>query len=83
MNVIPLDLFEKYLSMLDTATKEKVEIAINANSFKELTSVRKMQNSIFYRKRIGNYRLIFEWDKKSQEICLYKVGLRKDIYKKK
>lgn len=34
-----------------------------------------------YRKRVGNYRILFEVITEQKEIKIYKIGHRKDIYR--
>jgi mRNA-degrading endonuclease RelE of RelBE toxin-antitoxin system len=76
--------FSKYYNSLDVAMQKKVKKAIiemrKVQSLRQLTSVIKMKNSTYYRKRIGDYRLLFEWDREEQQIVLYKIELRKDVY---
>jgi mRNA-degrading endonuclease RelE of RelBE toxin-antitoxin system len=85
MNVIALTEFEKYFEALDKITREKVKEAViemeKSTSLNKIHAVKKLANSIYYRKKIGDYRLIFKWNKQKQQIFLYKVIHRKDAYK--
>jgi mRNA-degrading endonuclease RelE of RelBE toxin-antitoxin system len=54
-----------------------------AKSLTEITNVRKLSGSDFYRKRIKSLRVLFSWDKKTQTIVLCLVDQRKDVYKKR
>jgi mRNA-degrading endonuclease RelE of RelBE toxin-antitoxin system len=87
VNVISLDVFFQYFNSLDKNVQQKVRAAIEemekAQSLHQLTSVSKLEDSAYFRKRIGKYRLIFEWDKTGQTIILYKIIHRKDVYKKR
>ena len=37
----------------------------------------------FFRCRVGNYRIVLRWNKKTQILTAETLGLRKDIYKRK
>jgi mRNA-degrading endonuclease RelE of RelBE toxin-antitoxin system len=86
VNVTSLDCFLKYYDSLDKRTQRKVMQAIEemekSESLHQVTSVSKLEDSTYFRKRIGKYRLLFEWDKNSQTVILYKVVHRKDVYRK-
>jgi mRNA interferase RelE/StbE len=43
----------------------------------------KLKGEIAYRLRIGNYRIIYEIDKNKNEILIYRVAHRKEVYIKK
>jgi mRNA-degrading endonuclease RelE of RelBE toxin-antitoxin system len=87
VNVTSTDGFFRYFHSLDKSAQQKVMTAIEemekSESLHLLTSVSKLENSIYFRKRIGKYRLIFEWDKDERIIILYKIIHRKDVYKKR
>ncbi|MDR2026580.1 MAG: hypothetical protein LBQ01_03360 [Prevotellaceae bacterium] len=87
MKVKAFPTFEISVRSLNPDMQQRVDEAIsemeNAASLQQLTSVLKMKNSQYYRKRIGDYRLLFEWQKKEQQIVLYKIELRKEVYKKR
>ena len=44
-------------------------------------NVRKLTGSIFYRLRVGDYRIIFERQDKERTIAILKIGHRKDVYR--
>ena len=77
--------FSKSIEKLnDRHVKEKIIKFISelekADSLKELTQIKKLKgDSISYRKKIGSYRIGFEYDKNT--ITLIVLAHRKDIYK--
>jgi mRNA-degrading endonuclease RelE of RelBE toxin-antitoxin system len=87
MNVTSYPVFLKYFNALDEVTQQEVKKAIKemqkAESLHKITSVKKIVDSgdKYFRKRVGKYRLLFRWNKATQEIYLYKIDQRKDIYK--
>ena len=44
-------------------------------------NVRKLTGSLFYRLRVGDYRIIFERQDKERTIAILKIGHRKDVYR--
>ena len=76
---------EKQLNKI--AKKEQKLIARGISDlikFSETTSgnIKKLKTPFpGYRKRVGNYRILFEVDKGAKRIIIYKIGHRKDIYK--
>jgi mRNA-degrading endonuclease RelE of RelBE toxin-antitoxin system len=84
--------FERYAEVLPAKVKATVREVINTyvkvSSIRELqtltdTKKLKTRNENEWRTRIGDYRIVFLWDKKLQTIILVKIEKRKDIYKKK
>ncbi len=57
---------------------DKIELLSNnlQGSVKHLTNFTPK-----YRLRVGNYRILFEVD--GDKVVIYRIGLRKDIYKKR
>jgi len=52
-------------------------------SDKDLRNIKKLKTPFpGYRKRVGNYRILFEVIKEKRRVVIYKIGHRKDIYKK-
>jgi mRNA-degrading endonuclease RelE of RelBE toxin-antitoxin system len=53
-------------------------------SLSESTHIKKIKGQEhFFRYKTGNYRIILQWDKKTQTLIGEVFGQRKDIYKKK
>jgi mRNA-degrading endonuclease RelE of RelBE toxin-antitoxin system len=78
--------FERSFKKLSASTQNTIKEAINemrnASSLHEICDVKKIISSDFYRKKIGNYRLLFSWEKNTQTIVLIRVDMRKGFYKK-
>jgi mRNA interferase RelE/StbE len=50
-------------------------------NYPNISNIKKLVNyKPIYRKRIGNYRILFEVIEKMAEIKIYKIGHRKNIY---
>lgn len=43
---------------------------------------KRLKGESAFRLRVGNYRIIFDFDKKTQKIIIIGIGHRKNIYKK-
>ena len=43
--------------------------------------VTKLVGSDLLRKRVGDYRIIFEIDQKKNALVIFRIGNRKDVYK--
>jgi len=43
-------------------------------------NVKKLADSKLFRKRIGDYRIIFEIDNERKALVVYRIGHRKDVY---
>lgn len=56
---------------------QKIEELTTINSF-EIKKLRGYQN--LYRLRVGDYRVIFDINNEKNEITIWKVGHRKNIY---
>lgn len=73
---------DKSLGKLDRKIREDILFAcIELEQFSEKTrNIKKLKHSfVGFRKRVGKYRILFLVNKKKIEI--YKIGLRKDVYK--
>jgi mRNA interferase RelE/StbE len=59
--------------------KKEIEKLID---FPNLTNIKKLTAHPLsdYRLRVGNYRVLFDINKNSEEIYILKIGHRKDIY---
>jgi len=71
----------KYLESLDTVMKHRIQKALSELA-KEPPSgdIVKLQNKDGYRRRVGDYRLIF--DITETEIIVYKIAPRGEAYKR-
>lgn len=57
-----------------------IEEVENINSIKQLTSIKKLKgHKIYYRKKIGDYRIGFEYQKNNTVVFII-IAHRKDIY---
>lgn len=76
---------EKQLSKISKNEQLLIARAISElASFSKKTSrnIKKMKTSFpGYRKRVGNYRILFEVDEGEGKIIIYKIGHRRDIYR--
>lgn len=69
------------INKLDVVQKKTIKVKIEAYSKQPLFYAKKLINSAIgnYRRRVGDYRIIFDIDK--QNIVILRVGHRKDIYR--
>lgn len=54
-------------------------LLLSKGKFQEL-DVKKLADSRLFRKRIGDYRIIFEIDNENKVLVVYRIGHRKDVY---
>lgn len=76
---------EKYIKKLDYPTQKRILNAMTElakNPFADMSVARMKGYTNTFRKRVGNYRIIFEIDQGKLIILVLKVGSRGDIYKK-
>ncbi len=73
----------KDLRKLDQAIKERIGVSIDAlGSEPHPHGSRKMVGSeALYRIRVGDYRVIYEVQKKIITVFIIRIGHRKDIYR--
>jgi len=86
MKLVSTSHFEKQLDKLSNTTAKRIynklnDLVMNATNI----DVKKLKGENEYRLRIGNYRVIFEYQSLDREvvILLKNVEHRKDIYKKR
>ena len=72
---------EKDISAYDKNIKQRLIEAIYTLQINPYKNSKKLQGTEFYRKRVGNYRIVFEVIKKDSCVIIYKIGHRKNIYK--
>lgn len=72
----------KDIQKLDNVAKKKIKKKLEELSKNPISLSKKLINSSLgdYRYRIGNYRVVFDIDKKY--IVILRVGHRKEIYRK-
>lgn len=55
----------------------------NAQNFNEIQNLKKLKGySVYFRIRVGNYRIGIKWDQESQTVFFVTFDHRKNIYKK-
>lgn len=84
MKVISSQKFEKDLNKFPENTIDRIISKIkDLETGKDNLDIRKLKSGIDYRLRVGDYRIIFEYDKLENEtvIVLHSVTHRKDAYK--
>ncbi|HET56315.1 MAG TPA: type II toxin-antitoxin system RelE/ParE family toxin [Ignavibacteria bacterium] len=84
MKVISSQKFEKDLNKFPKITIDRIITKIkDLETGKENLDIRKLKSGSDYRLRVGDYRIIFEYDKLENEtvILLHTVIHRKDAYK--
>ena len=71
----------KDIKKLDAIVKKRIGKKIEEYSKNPLSSSKRLTNSAIgsYRWRVGNYRVVFDIDKKN--IVILRVGHRREIYK--
>lgn len=71
----------KDIQKLDSVAKKKIKKKIEAYSKKPLFYGKKLINPVIgtYRWRIGNYRVVFDVDKRN--IVILRIGHRREIYR--
>ncbi|GGB30095.1 type II toxin-antitoxin system RelE/ParE family toxin [Virgibacillus dakarensis] len=76
---------EKYIKKLDSPTRKRILnalIELAENPFADTSVTRMKGYTNLFRKRVGDFRIIFEIDQGSLIVLVLKVGSRGDIYKK-
>ena len=77
---------EKQLNKISKHNQHLVAVAINELmdfSDKNISNIKKLKTPFpGYRKRVGNYRILFEVIEKESQIIIYKIGHRRDVYRK-
>ena len=73
----------KFLERLPRQIAKDIDSAIISLAKDPLNrkNVRKLTGSLFYRLRVGDYRIIFERQDKERTIAILKIGHRKDVYR--
>ena len=82
MQVILSNRAKKQLGRLNEPYKSQIRDSIN-NLEKEPPegNIKKLQGRVGYRVTIGNYRVLFEIDKKNNLVKVFKIASRGDVYK--
>jgi mRNA interferase RelE/StbE len=72
----------KNFEKLPTSTQKAIVKQINfLNTNHENSDIKKLKgHSDLYRLRVGDYRIIFAINKKTQQICISAIGHRREIY---
>jgi mRNA-degrading endonuclease RelE of RelBE toxin-antitoxin system len=77
--------FERSLKKLPAEIQNDVKEAViemkRARSLSEISDMKKIISSDFYRKKIGDYRILLSWEKSTQTIVLCRIDSRKNFYK--
>ena len=81
-------LSKKSEKQLNKITKDKQILIAKAIgeltnfSIKDSRNIKKMRTPFLgYRKRVGNYRILFEIMTGDKKIIIYKIGHRRDVYR--
>jgi mRNA interferase RelE/StbE len=84
-----IDSNESFINDLNNCVeKEKITEALrkleSQKTLSESSSLRKMKGTTNrYRLRVGNYRVVLQWNKATQTLIAEVIADRKDIYKKR
>jgi mRNA interferase RelE/StbE len=76
--------FQKDFVKLDSTTQSRVLVALEGLKKEPLKQSKKLKNvdAGIYRKRIGDYRLRFDLERKEKLLLLHRIRHRKEVYKK-
>jgi mRNA interferase RelE/StbE len=75
----------KYLKKLDKPNRKRLMVALTKlaeNPFLDTSVTRLKGYTSTFRKRVGDFRIIFEVDQGDLIVLVLKIGSRGDIYKK-
>jgi mRNA interferase RelE/StbE len=73
---------EKELGRLSTQTQQRIAIGLLSLAEQPLPSnVKKLKGSDGYRIRIGDYRILYTIDMQKEEVFVFAIGHRKEIYR--
>ncbi|MEK7506395.1 MAG: type II toxin-antitoxin system RelE/ParE family toxin [Patescibacteria group bacterium] len=74
---------KKFLDKMPRDLRKRIDnalILLRDGKFRE-ARVTKLVGSDLLRKRVGDYRIIFEIDNKKNALVIFRIGNRKDVYK--
>ena len=72
----------KQLEKIDTKNAQKIYDSVLSCVEDPFRVVLKLTNSLFYRLRVGNYRVILDLQQSKMIIFVVEVNIRKRVYKK-
>jgi mRNA-degrading endonuclease RelE of RelBE toxin-antitoxin system len=86
MNVVMKSTMLKDFDRLSVEDGLKISEALNklknVKSLSEATNLLKMKGTVNkFRLKVGNFRVLLEWDKQQQSLKAIAVAHRKDVYK--
>jgi mRNA interferase RelE/StbE len=74
---------EKDLDKLDKIIGDRVEAKIDLlESNPYPTGFKKLKGESSIRIRVGDYRIIYEVDEQSKSVIIFKIGHRREVYRK-
>ena len=70
----------RFLEKSDRSTKDRLKRSLQELKDRPEEKGERLKHSLFWRLRIGDYRVIYEIDKERKTVIVLFIGHRKDVY---
>ncbi len=81
--IVPKTVQKQINKLPNTIQARVIESLLSLKETPRPSNSLKMKNSQGYRLRVGDYRVLYDIDDKTQTMTLRRVGHRRDIYREK